>query len=105
MSYALQDIRRTPLSRLTIEQTFILELHKFMVDLRLAANEERLRKYKNPAHLNYLVGRIHGLVFGLASQLIYRDSYFDHPAGDARDAAFAEADFLTNAYQHPEWQQ
>lgn len=100
--YAIQTIRRTPVRDLSIEQVFLLELHRFMVDLRAAANEARLRggvQWRRP-HLQYLVGRIHGLVYGLSMYLISRGSIFDDagPLDMARDSAMAEADFLIDAY-------
>jgi hypothetical protein len=101
-AYALQRIRRTPLRDMSIEQNFLLELHKFMTDLRIEANKNRLRSFKNQQHLSYLVGRIHGLIFGLASALIYRGTYFADEIEMAHEAARTEADFLVGEYQQAE---
>ena len=96
---ALRQIRRVPVQDLRPADHFVIEMTKYMTDIRIAANRARLaspisRQYQL-AHLRYLIGRLHGLRFGMSSMLIYGGSY---DLLDWSDALANEADFLTQEY-------
>lgn len=102
MSYDLQAIKRTPLRDLQPHHHFVLEVARHMTEIRAAANRVRLRGLIQweGAHLNYLVGRLHGYVFGMSSLAIYHGWHWLYE--EVGEAAMFEAEFLTSAYQYPE---
>jgi hypothetical protein len=102
MSYGLQAIRKTPVRDLAPHEHFVLEVHKYLTEVRLAANRVRLRgliEYERH-HLNYLTGRLDGYVFGMASMAIYGGWHW--LLEEVGYGAMAEADYLACAYQYPE---
>jgi hypothetical protein len=98
VTYQLQAIRRLPLSCLEPRHHFILQVWKFLTDIRLAANAERGRTLKNQQHLQYLEGRLHGVIFGFADLAIYGGWYalYEEVGGSAMN----EAGFLCDAAQY-----
>lgn len=103
MGYATIAMRHTGIRELEPEAHFLLELDQFMNDLRQRVNELRLKpallQYQMP-HLQYLTGRIHGLVFGMARMFIYRGTHDSYRLEYARESAMNEANFLTSEYLH-----
>lgn len=97
----LQEIRRTALDKVLPEEYFALELSRFMTDLREVANRVRMDKTQQWARgeLMYHVGRIHGLWYGMASQLIFTrgNSIYDE-CSELAEAARHEAAYLTECY-------
>lgn len=89
-----------PLNAMNHIDLFLLELSANMTDLRAAANAERCKPVKNPAFLHYLKGRVHGLIFGFSTLLIYRGGY--DAVEEVVAAAMNESDWLAHDYQHPE---
>jgi hypothetical protein len=100
MSLNLHAIKRTPLRDLTPREHFMIEVDKFLQDIRRAANSERMSSWKNPGHLQYLVGRLHGCIFGFSSLAIFHGWHYTYE--EVGGAAMNEADFLCGQYQYPE---
>lgn len=88
-----------PLTNMTEPQSIELELCKIMSSIREAANESLLRGWLEFSYSRYLVGRLHGYWFGIASRLIW-----NHPADYSRlqdmfTSFENEAEFLLGQYQ------
>ncbi len=97
----LNDVRHTSLSSLKPAQFFIIELNNFMQDIRTSANAAKRDPAAGDAfmvaHLRYLTGRLHGLIFGFSSLLIYGTDDYDE-VGELIQAASNEATFLCYEY-------
>lgn len=102
---ALQQIRRTAMHALLPEDYFVIELDKFMRDLREFVNKTRIAGNEQWVRgaLSYHVGRVHGLWYGMGSQLIFTRGHgiYEHCA-ELAQAAHNEASFLTEAYLRQE---
>lgn len=100
----LNDILHTRLDHLSPAQYFLIELHHFMLDIRQQADHARRSPFPegyHTGHLRYLVGRLHGLVYGFSSLLIYGTRDYDE-VSEIYEGAMNEADFLTGPYLHLE---
>ncbi len=97
----LNDVRHTSLSALKPAQFFVIELNNFMQDIRTGANACKLNPTAGDiflhAHLRYLTGRLHGLIYGFSSLLIYGTDDYDE-VSELSNAALNEATFLCYAY-------
>lgn len=97
----LNDVRHTSMSALKPAQFFVIELNDFMQDIRATANAAK----RDPAaadmllgaHLRYLRGRLHGLIFGFSALLIYGTDDYDE-VSELAQAASNEATFLCYGY-------
>lgn len=101
----LHEIRRTPLDRVLPEEHFVMQLNRFMSDLRTLVNDIRIKNCQqwSRAALSYHVGRVHGLWYGMCGQLIWsRGNHVYEECAELAAAARHECDFLTGPYLHQE---
>lgn len=104
MSYAPAWLKHQQYSQMQPAGHFLLELDRFMDDLRRTANQIkrdawRRSEYGAPGsrgHLQYLTGHIHGLRFGMWMLLAQDGSTSDPTVDYAMEASMAEADFLVD---------
>jgi hypothetical protein len=82
---------------LSISDAFQIEVSEALSDIRKAANEAHgqpdLLAYRLSG-LRYMVGRLHGVVFGFARLLIFRAGTYDD-LEVITESAMNEANFLT----------
>lgn len=93
----LQEIRSTPMDKLSISDHFQLEVHKNILDIRLESLKVKMLSGPDRAamfpKLYYLRGHLHGIIFGMASQLIYQTTDYEECSIIGK-AAINEAQFL-----------
>lgn len=89
-----------PMRNMSISDSFQLEVSAALKDIRAAANTHKCNPELAPyrqSELRYLVGVLHGVIFGFSTLLIYRTGTFDE-LNVIGDSARHEAEFLTGEY-------
>jgi hypothetical protein len=101
MIAALYEIRHAPIDKLRAHDHFVMAMTRYMTDVRAEANSQRLYPlgHGNGTHMTYLIGRLHGLRFGMSTQLIYSAGSEGMAALEWADSLLHEADFLSGRYQ------
>lgn len=92
------DVARIPLSQLTPYQCALIELRSAMQDIRVFANERRLRWWTPREIGKYYLGILHGIRYSWSSILIFQTGDY-YEFARTGDAFMLEAEFLLGAYQ------
>lgn len=87
---------------MTPEEHFLFAVDGYMMNIRLKANNMRLQdksllQYTMP-HMRYLIGRLHGVIFGMSAMLIDRGTFDRLDIEYAYASSINEASYLSDQY-------